>query len=158
MINYIFIDIDGTLTDGKISYNFFGQDIKFFNVKDGSSIKKVIYNGVQVILLTGRNSNQNKIRAKELGIKLLYQNISNKKSFVLDFLNSNNLPIETGSYFGDDENDLEAMSLFNYRFCPFDASNSIKNIATFISPIAAGNGAFSLVAEYIITINNGGKL
>ena len=39
MIKLIVIDVDGTLTDGKIYYTQSGEEIKAFNIKDGLMIK-----------------------------------------------------------------------------------------------------------------------
>lgn len=155
MIKYIFTDIDGTLTDGKISYDIFGNDIKHFNVKDGTSIKKLISNGILVILLTGRKGRQNKQRAKELGIKYLFQNVKDKKQFILSYVRKYNLLIKDGAYFGDDINDLEAMMLFAHRFCPNDASKEILEISNHTSPKAGGKGSFEFVSDFILDFNKG---
>jgi len=41
MIELIVLDVDGTLTDGKIYYTDHGDEVKGFNIKDGLKIKKL---------------------------------------------------------------------------------------------------------------------
>lgn len=154
MINYVISDIDGTLTDGRISYDIFGSDIKYFNVKDGNSIKLLIENNITFILISGRKSRQNSIRAKELGVHFLFQKVKNKRDFLNYFLKKNNILPENCAYIGDDINDYESMLLFPYRFCPKDAHYNIQKISTFKSKLKGGEGALVSISKHILEINN----
>lgn len=153
MIKYLICDIDGTLTNGNISYDIFGRDIKFFNVKDGTAIKFLIKNNVTVIFLSGRKSRVNKIRAKELGVKYLYQGIKNKSIFIKHFLFNKKINLADCAYIGDDINDYESMLLFPYRFCPNDAHYEIKKISTFKSNENGGEGVLVSITDYILQLN-----
>lgn len=153
MIKYIFCDIDGTLTNGLFSYDIFGNDIKYFNVKDGIAIKELLKCNVEVILITGRKSTLNLRRARELRIKYIFQNVSDKKLMVKSIITKLKFRIDEGAYVGDDTNDLESMKLFNYRFCPNDASPTIKNISTFVSSQNGGFGSMVSIAQEILKIN-----
>ena len=74
MIELVVLDVDGTLTDGKIIYTNNGDEIKAFDVADGLAIavwtKKF---GKHAAIITGRQSKLVERRAKELGINHLYQ-------------------------------------------------------------------------------------
>ena len=37
-IKYLFLDVDGVLTDGKLYFGKSGEELKVFNVKDGLSL------------------------------------------------------------------------------------------------------------------------
>ena len=69
-ITAIVSDIDGVLTNGEIVYSTSGEELKSFNVKDGSSIQRMQAMGIETALITGRKSKTNRIRAEELNIKL----------------------------------------------------------------------------------------
>ena len=50
------MDVDGTLTDGKIYIGNDGEVMKAFNAKDGLGIKLLIKKGIVPIIITGRRS------------------------------------------------------------------------------------------------------
>ena len=78
MIKLVVLDVDGTLSDGKITYTSNNEEIKSFNVKDGLGIATWLQLGRKVAIITGRNSKIVENRAKELQITYLKQGIHNK--------------------------------------------------------------------------------
>ena len=79
------MDVDGVMTDGRIIMDDEGREIKNFNVRDGHGIKLLQRYGIKVALLTGRQSNVVKHRAKDLEIKDVYQKVYNKKRCLIKF-------------------------------------------------------------------------
>ncbi|MFV0278676.1 MAG: KdsC family phosphatase, partial [Parahaliea sp.] len=67
-VRLLALDVDGVLTDGRIYYGNSGEELKSFNIKDGLGIKLLQRAGVQVAIITGRNSQIVTRRAAELGI------------------------------------------------------------------------------------------
>ena len=67
-IDGLILDVDGVLTDGKITYNNKGEESKNFHVRDGSSIKLLLNNGIDIEIVSGRSSQLVEKRAAELGI------------------------------------------------------------------------------------------
>ena len=54
-IKYLVMDVDGTLTDGKIYMGNQGEVFKAFNIKDGCGINDVLrQKGIEPIIITGR--------------------------------------------------------------------------------------------------------
>ena len=78
MIEIIFLDVDGCLTDGKIIYNANGEELKFFDVKDGYAIESWLKLGKKVAIITGRKSAIVERRAEDLKINHVYQGVGNK--------------------------------------------------------------------------------
>ena len=66
MIEVIVLDVDGTLTNGKIYYTNSGEEMKGFNIKDGLMIKSWNMLGKKSVIITGRKSEIVEKRAKEL--------------------------------------------------------------------------------------------
>jgi 3-deoxy-D-manno-octulosonate 8-phosphate phosphatase (KDO 8-P phosphatase) len=58
VIKVIFLDVDGVLTDGNITYDSFGREVKSFNVKDGYGIVRALNSGIDVVVISGRFSSQ----------------------------------------------------------------------------------------------------
>ena len=109
-IKAIVMDVDGTLTDGKIYISDNGELMKAFNVKDGYGIKDILskYNVLPVIV-TGRSSIIVKKRCDEMGVIHLFQGVSDKVACLADFLKTKNMSFENIAYIGDDDNDLPVM-------------------------------------------------
>lgn len=78
-IKLLVLDVDGTLTDGKIYYTSSGEEIKAFDIKDGLGIKEIAAaNGIQCAVITGRKSPMVERRCADLNIAHLYQGVSDK--------------------------------------------------------------------------------
>ena len=105
-IKYLVMDVDGTLTDGKIYMSASGEAMKAFNIKDGYGIHNMLIpTGIKPVIITGRNSLIVSNRSEELGIKDVYQGVSNKLQQLLDISSSLNCV----AFIGDDINDLECV-------------------------------------------------
>ena len=147
------MDVDGTLTDGKIYIGNEGEIFKAFDVKDGYAIHYILPKyGITPVIITGRNSAIMEKRCAEIGIKLLFQGITDKIAILRDVVNGASL--DCVAYIGDDFNDLECMQLIKEEGgligCPSDAIKQIKAIASFQSSKTGGNGAVREFIEYII--------
>lgn len=135
------MDVDGTLTDGKLYYSSDGSEIKSFNVKDGYAIKKILPRlNIIPVIITGRTSDIVLLRAKELNILEVHQGISNKSALLDKLLVKYNLCDSQIAYVGDDLNDLEVLKRVSFRVCPNDAVNEVKEICNYISEKNGGEG------------------
>lgn len=155
-IRYLFMDVDGTLTDGKIYTSSAGEFMKAFCIKDGYAIKDMLpKENIVPFIITGRKSTILNKRADELKIKNVYQNVTEKKNFFISLVNSMNISINQVSYIGDDLNDLDLINYIKqnggYIGCPKDAANQIIEIADFISSKDGGDGAVREFIEHIIS-------
>ncbi len=143
-IENIILDVDGTLTDGKITYDTSGKEYKSFSVKDGLIINTLVKKEKNVIILTGRESSIVTRRFQELGVKEIYQGIKEKKKFIL----KKNINLNNTLYIGDDVNDYELMKLCNFKACPKDATKEIIEISEFVSSKKGGDGAVREILEH----------
>ena len=154
MIKYLIMDVDGTLTDGKIYMGDKGEIMKAFSIKDGCGIHDILIpNGIIPVIITGRNSEILLNRCNELGIKEIHQGISNKVEELLNITTD----LSSVAYIGDDINDLLIMKEVKHAGgivgCPADAVQSVLEIADFISNKLGGNGAVRDFIEYIVRKN-----
>jgi len=155
MIKLIVLDVDGTMTNGNITYDAQGNELKTFNVKDGLAIaswtKKL---NLKVAIITGRKSSIVEKRAKELNIQYLYQNVHNKDEVLNDILIQENLTLKNVSAIGDDLNDYKMLKKVGLSFAPADAVDEIKNIVNIVCEQKGGEGAVRYMIEYILKYNN----
>lgn len=150
-IKILVMDIDGTLTDGKLYIGPNGEVMKAFNVKDGFGIKDMLpqYNIIPVII-TGRQSEIAEIRCKELGIELLYQGVKKKREFLEKLLTSMQLTYDNVAYIGDDILDLECIQKSALSGCPRNSAEKILQASDFIAVNNGGDGAVREFIEWII--------
>jgi len=149
-IELIVLDVDGTMTDSRITYSEAGDEIKSFNVKDGLAIASWRKLGRQVAIITGRSSTIVARRAKELHIEHFYQGVKNKKEVLEALLEKLNLNMENVAAIGDDLNDLQMLNAAHISFVPSDASAYVDKIATVILSRRGGDGAVREMIEYLI--------
>jgi YrbI family 3-deoxy-D-manno-octulosonate 8-phosphate phosphatase len=148
-LKLVVLDVDGTLTDGSITYGNSVMDLKSFNVRDGLLIDVLPKIGIQVLFCTGRKSEAVSKRAAELGCELL-DGIKDKSSVLSVYLSDRKLLPEDVAYIGDDVNDYAAMQLCGFRGCPSDASQEVKDICDYVSPLSGGHGAVRDIIEYLL--------
>ena len=149
-IELIVLDVDGTMTDSRITYSHEGDEIKSFNVKDGLAIVSWRKLGKQVAIITGRKSAIVERRAKELHIEHFYQGIHNKQEVLEALLEKLNLSMENVAAIGDDLNDLKMLKSAKISFVPRDASVYVDKIATVILSKKGGDGAVREMIEQLI--------
>ncbi|HQR74063.1 MAG TPA: HAD-IIIA family hydrolase [Sulfurovum sp.] len=150
-IELIVLDVDGTMTDSRITYSANGDEIKSFNVKDGLAITSWRKLGKQVAIITGRSSAIVARRAKELQIEHFYQGIENKKEVLESLLVKLGLTMENVAAIGDDLNDLQMLKVAKLSFVPRDASVYVEKIATVVLSKKGGDGAVREMIEYLIS-------
>ena len=149
-IRLLVLDVDGTMTDGGVYIDNNRVESKRFSIKDGAGILMAKAAGIDVMILTGRESNCVAQRASELGIQLIFQNVKAKSSFLQGYLEDNGLTKENVAYMGDDLNDLFAMRHAGLCACPSDAAQEIKNQCGYIVEQKDGDGSVRAFIEIIL--------
>ncbi len=149
-IKLIVLDVDGTMTDSRITYSENGDEIKSFNVKDGLAIASWRKLGRHVAIITGRSSDIVARRAKELRIEHFYQGIHNKKEVLESLLEKMDLTMDNVAAIGDDLNDLQMLKAAKISFVPRDSSAYVDKIATVILTKRGGDGAVREMIEHLI--------
>lgn len=152
------MDVDGTLTDGKIYMGNDGEAMKAFNIKDGCGIHDLLPDaGITPLIITGRKSKIVENRCKEIGIAHFFQGVSDKVAQLRAFLEAHNSTLQEIAYAGDDINDLACMMLIKENGgvigVPSNACWQVKQIADFVSQFAGGDGAVRDFVEYLVTYN-----
>ena len=151
MIKYLVMDVDGTLTDGKIYMGNDGEGMKAFSIKDGCGIHDILIPaGITPVIITGRTSKIVENRCGEIGIKEIHQGISNKIEKLLSITSN----LSEVAYIGDDINDLSCMKPVREAGgkigCPADAVKKVKELADFISTKNGGDGAVREFIEWLV--------
>lgn len=150
MYRLLVLDVDGTLTDGKIYLSQYGEEIKAFDVKDGYGIRHILPElQMEAAVITGRKSEIVSRRADELGIRMVCQGISDKAACLIRLLEEKGYAAEETVYIGDDENDLECMQIAGFCACPADAHHRVRDAADYIASKNGGDGAVREVIDLL---------
>lgn len=150
-IHFLVMDVDGTLTDGKIYMGNNGEVFKAFDIKDGCGIHDIAINsGITPVIITGRNSDIVLNRCKELGITKVFQGVPDK----LCQLRKVTPSLAEVAYIGDDINDLPCINAVNNEGgitgCPNDASLEVLKAVDYIAKRNGGNGAVREFIEWLV--------
>ena len=158
MIKYLVMDVDGTLTDGKIYMSSDGELFKVFDIKDGYGIHELLnQHSIVPVIITGRESKIVENRSRELGIINIFQGVNNKYECLSDFLKKKESGLEEVAYLGDDIGDYKCMSEIKdhggITGSPADAVEDIKLVSCHVSPYKGGRGAVREFIEWIIRLD-----
>ena len=149
-VRLLLLDVDGVLTDGTIIYNHDGCESKGFNTQDGFGLRMLQDAGVEVGLITARQSEAVSRRAADLGFAHLYQGRSDKGSVYQEILRKTELdPRQTG-YMGDDLLDLPLLSQAGCSFAPGNAVAEVKQRVDYVTERSGGHGAVREVCDLLL--------
>ena len=149
-------DVDGVLTDGRITYTSDGAELKSFNIQDGLGIKLLQNIGIEVAIITGRTSPMVERRARELGITHLIQGREDKLTALSALCEELDIPLNQSIYVGDDLPDLKAIISAGVGCAPADANENVKAHADYCCTLAGGFGAIREICE--LTLEAKGQL
>ena len=153
-IKLLLLDVDGVLTDGKITYTDNGEEIKSFNSKDGLGLRLLMDSGIKIGIITGRKSEALTHRCKNLGIDLLFDGITDKVKALNVILDKTKTNAKETAFAGDDLPDLPVMKLVGLSICPADAPPYIQEHADIVTRQKGGQGAIREVCDEILKAQN----
>ena len=149
-IKLVICDVDGVLSNGKVYFGNEQEELKSFNIKDGLGIKQLLSNGIEVAIITGRESNIVARRAAELGINKVYQGKKDKIASYENILIELNLEPNQVAHVGDDLPDLPLMKRSGLGVCVADSHFFVKQHADWTTQSIGGKGAVRNVSDLIL--------
>lgn len=152
-IKLLVMDVDGTLTDGRIYIGAQGEVMKAFDVRDGYAIVHILPQlGIIPVIITGRVSSIVEQRAKELGIAELYQGVSDKLEKLKEVAEKYAVSADEVAYIGDDLNDLACIRFCKMTACPADSAPEVLESAGYVCRRIGGRGAVREYIDFLKTI------
>ena len=159
-IRFLVMDVDGTLTDGKIYMGQSGELFKSFDTRDGFAIREILpLLAVRPVIITARESAIVANRARELGVKELHQGCRNKLDKLQELLSVCSVndgvtySLANVAYIGDDLLDMQCLvpvaKAGGLAACPADATQAVKNVCQFVANHNGGAGAVRELVEYM---------
>lgn len=149
-IKLLVLDVDGVLTDGRIILDGGDNELKSFHVRDGHGIRMLIRAGINVALITGRHSKVVARRAKELGIKEIFQKCHDKKIAYRQLAEKYSLLDSEIAYVGDDIVDISVLKMCGFPVAVSDAEDEVKSSVRMITKRCGGRGAVREVCDFLL--------
>lgn len=149
-IRLVITDVDGVLTDGGLFYDANGECIKRFHVRDGLGMRMLEENGVQVAVLSGRDSPALRRRLADLGITLFHLGVKDKYAASLALMEQAGVTSFQTACIGDDSIDLPMFEACGMSFAVADAAVHMRKAATSLLETKGGKGAFRELADQLL--------
>ena len=149
-IKLVIFDVDGVLTDGRLFYGDDGQEYKAFHSRDGHGMKMLQASGVEIGIITGRNSKVVEYRMANLGIEHVYQGQAEKLPAFEALISKLGVAPQQVAYVGDDVVDLPIMLRVGMAVAVQDAHPLVRQHAHWQTPSGGGQGAARDICELIM--------
>ncbi len=149
-IKVLLLDVDGVLTDGRIIYDSRGRDSKFFDVHDGMGVYLLKKSGIFSVLITAKGSRAIKPRAKDMGVDIVFEDVSPKTSVLGKIIKIYKVTPDELCFVADDLVDLCLMKKVGFPVAVANAAPEIKKAALFVTAKSGGRGAVRELAELIL--------
>jgi 3-deoxy-D-manno-octulosonate 8-phosphate phosphatase (KDO 8-P phosphatase) len=149
-IRLVIFDVDGVLTDGRLYLGNDGNEFKAFHSRDGHGMKMLLDEGVEIAVISGRNSTAVEQRMADLGIYHVYLGSQDKLAVFEALLKAQTLVAEQVAYVGDDIIDLPVMRRAGLAIAVQDADPFVKRHTHWQTPSSGGRGAARDVCELIL--------
>lgn len=149
-IKLLIMDVDGVLTDGRIVYDEWGDELKFFDVQDGAGLWLWASIGLKSAIITARKTRIVKRRAKEMRITKVYQNAIDKRRIYAQCKKRFKLEDAEVCYIGDDLMDIPVLRRVGLAVSVPNASDEAKSASHYITQNPGGRGAVREIIELIL--------
>lgn len=149
-IKLLICDVDGVFSDGRIYLGNQGEELKAFHTRDGYGVKALRQAGIEVAVITGRNSAIVQQRMTSLTVPYIYQGQENKLAAFADLRQRLQLTPEQIAYIGDDLPDWAVMQHCGLSVAVKDAHPYLRQHAHYITTMAGGFGAVRELCDLIL--------
>lgn len=150
-IKVIGFDVDGVFTDGSLYINEEGESFKKFSALDGLGVKLAEQFGIQVVIISARESVAVHKRFAHLGIREVHTGAKDKLAKAQELADKLGFSIEEEfAYIGDDSPDVAVLEKAALSACPPNAHYSVKSLIHYITEKAGGSGAAREFVDLIL--------
>ena len=149
-VRLVILDIDGVMTDGRIIYGIYGDELKFFDVTDGFGIALLNNAGIKSVIITAKKSRMVKLRGRDLKVAKTYAGFIDKTIPFKKILKKFRVKPEEICFMGDDLIDLSVLRRVGFSVSVPNAVEEVKKVAHYITQKAGGRGAVREICDLIL--------
>jgi 3-deoxy-manno-octulosonate cytidylyltransferase (CMP-KDO synthetase) len=149
-IRLVISDIDGVMTDGGFYYNENGNSSERFHVRDKVGIQRLRQCGIQVAAVCGRHSEILEKLLENWGIQVYRLGVEEKAAAAREIMKQLSISATQTVYIGYDSSDLRIFSECAVSFAVADATDLVRQAATYLLMRGGGQGAFREASDRIL--------
>jgi len=149
-VRLLVLDVDGVLTDGRLYFSNRGEELKVFHVRDGSGVVALHRAGIDVAIISGRDSEAVLRRAAELRIRHVRQGVADKGEALAALLAELKLTADQVACVGDDLPDVPMLERVALAVAVADAHASVRGFAHWTTAAKGGRGAVREVCDLLL--------
>jgi YrbI family 3-deoxy-D-manno-octulosonate 8-phosphate phosphatase len=150
MISFVFLDIDGVLTDGAVYVDALGKETKRIHFDDIDAIFKLKRAGIKIGFITGENNDFCQYVKNRFSPDYFLSGCKDKLAAFKVLADEHNLDKKTVCYTGDSERDIELLKYVTHSFVPSDVDSKIKNSAKTVLKASRGQGVIKELSDLIL--------
>ena len=150
-VRIMFLDVDGTMTDGTISFDAHGDGRSFW-IRDGIALEWARDLGVLPVVISGRGSTAVEGRMHDLKLEF-YLGIKDKVAVAEQVMAREGVTWDSCVMVGDDLPDVPLMKRVAWPIAVGDAVAEVKRLARTVTRAAGGRGAVREAVELMLRHN-----
>lgn len=151
-IQWLWLDVDGTLTDGAMYYGEGGEEFKRFDTRDGAGIAAFRAAGGKVAIVTGELSRAAARRAEKLAVDHVVLGCRDKGAALDELCRRFGVMPDAVLAVGDDLNDMPLVGRVRVFVAPADARPEVRAAATWTTRANGGYGAVREVTDRLVAV------
>lgn len=149
-VRLLILDVDGVLTDGGLYISEHGESLKRFSVLDGQGLKLLQQAGIEIAVISGRDSPALRHRLEALRIHRIALGTENKLPAAQHMLDQLGVTWAETAVMGDDWPDLPLLNRAQLACTPTNGHVENKAMAHFITSCRGGEGAVRELCDLIL--------
>ena len=146
----ILVDIDGVLTDGRVTLDIHGNETKAICYRDLDAIGIGRWAGYDFAFVTGEDTEMVRVLAKRFFIERVYAGAKDKLQAMKEISKEFNIPLDGLLYIGDSDRDAPALEAVGLGIVPCDASEKALAAAHVKTDSKGGYGVLLEVVNKLI--------
>ncbi len=150
-MNLILTDVDGVLTDGRITLDVHGGETKVICYRDLDAIGIGRRAGYDFAFVTGEDTEMVRMLARRFGVERIYAGAKDKLAAMQNISEELEIPLEGLLYIGDSDRDAPALEAVGLGIAPRDASDMARSAAHYITDCRGGSGVLLEVVDKLIS-------
>ena len=149
-ISVLVLDVDGALTDGRIIYAEYGDELKAFDVQDGAGLVFWHRMGLKSAIISGRKTRLVRRRARELQVDFVAQGQPMKVAAYEQMLKRLRVSDEQVCAMGDDLMELPLLRRAGFAVAVPHAVEEVKQLCHYVTRRPGGRGAVREVVDLLL--------
>ncbi len=149
-IRLVAFDVDGVFTDGRFYLSNDGVESKAFNTQDGYGVRQALLAGIEIAVISGRQSAAVQQRMDELGVRHVIQGCSDKIAAFEALTMELGIADAECIYVGDDVPDLPLLGKAGISVAVANAVAEVREFSDYTTQARGGCGAVREVCDLLL--------